>query len=342
MNSRSLTLFAVTLLLATAFVPTPVAGQDDGEAERDRRVEVSSGEERVEISLLPRGDGGEDEPVNVRFATGNATLTLAHGSGAPALELQLRMGPLVEFEDQNGNGSYDPGEPLASAWALAGEAEDDEDVNGTARWGAPIVTNATRGEDAGRRVTVPAELGEGASINLGLTAFGSHAQLPNTTLTPTGAKLDLAIAGYPYQGNNTMLALLVQAEASEAREINRQHESFARVEQGVVVTPEGEPAALMIAWRDTARVDGQLRPVTTSEMDPGAEDTPGVYQPEVDPNVTQRQLALGYDRGNRIVHDFRTDVALGAETQEDAPGPRFLAALAAIGVASALRRRTLP
>lgn len=344
MQARSLAVLTGLLLLAPALAtPSSMAQTDRDEGEPDRRVEVTGEDERVEVSLLPSEEAsGEAEPVHVRWAEANATLRLVHGSGPEQLGLQLRLGPLVEFEDENGNGTYDPGEAIASVWALAGDAEDDEDVNGTANWSDATVANATRGGEPGRRVVVPAELGEGASLRLRLEAFGRHAQLPNTTLTPTGAKIDLAIESFPYQRNASQLALFVAAEASQAREVNRQHSSFTQAEEGVVVTPEATPSALMIAWRDTARVDGRALPVATSEMDPGVEDTPSVGQPERDANVTERQFALGYARGNVIEHDLRTDVATASATQNGTPGPPLAAALAALAAAGALLRRPRP
>lgn len=341
MHARSIAVLTGLLLLAPALAAPPSGAQADrGEREPDRRVDVSSEDRRVEVSLLPPEEASDEaEPVHVRWATANATLRLVHGTGAEQLGLEIRLGPLVEFEDENGNGTFDPGEPIASVWALAGNAEDDEDVNGTASWSDAVVANATRGGKQGKRVTVPAALGEGASLRLRLEALGQHAQLPNTTLTPTGAKLDLEIESFPYQRNASQLALFVAAEASQAREVNRQHSSFTQAEEGVVVTPEGTPAALMIAWRDTARVDGRALPVATSEMAPGVEDTPSVGQPERDANVTERQFALGYARGTVIEHDLRTDVATASATQNGAPGPPLAALLAALAAAGTLRRR---
>lgn len=343
MRTRPLALLAIALLLASLLPVPPALAQEPTPDDEggERRVGVDVDGDAVVVSLVPL-EGESGDLVEVLFTSSDATLTVAHSSGQRRPALETRLGPLIEYEDEDGNGSFDPGEPIVSAWALEGESDDGDDVNGSVDWGDAKVTNVTRSGNEGKRVVIQGDLGEDGQATLRFEAFGEHAAVANGTLTPTGAAVDLMIESFPFQRNGTGLAMLLTSEASGDREVNRQHGTFDEAEESVVITPTDEGAeGLLIAWQDNATVDGVSAPVTTTDVQEGVEGTPRETgpddeQPDVpgDPNVTEVELALSYPRGDVVVHQLRTDViASSAEASDETPGPAASLVLLAIALA---------
>lgn len=350
----------VGLVLAAAVaLAIPVGAQDggqEGEASQDasRTVDVETSEEAARIHLRPANGSGE-APVTIGFSTQNGTLEIRHGEADAENLLAVVLDSFVEYRDENGNETFERTEPIASTWSIAQAAREGND---SVEWAPPTVTNASLGGGEGRAVIFSASLGDEGRFELRLRASGEEIQAQNTTLEPTGAAVDFLIE-YPYEANGTDLALLLTTRTREEAEIATEHRVMADNEQGVVVTHrEGERTAnLLMAWRTSAIVDGQRRPVVTVEQrdvsqareDPSSrprqESPRGEYDGEGSPaaggeNVTIDQFTLSYERGEEIFHEGRAEVTTSAiEEENGAPVLPVAVALAAVATGGWLRRR---
>lgn len=307
------------LLLAAGCLAALGAAQPD---EGSRTVDVAADEAGVAIHLEPE-DGGDREPVTIGFSTRNATVTVEHEPLRGGLEILLDS--LVEFEDENGNGVFDPTEPVASAWRIS-QAGGQGGPNGSVDWDPPRVTNVTHEGIEGKRATMQAEIGDEGAFEVRLEAYGERVTVDNTTVRPTGVAVDL-VYRYPFQANQTDLALLLTTRAAEDQGISTEHEAMDETMTGVVTTYVDDPMAtsLLMGWGTNASVDGERRPVETFEQPDRSErggdpSTPQEEQrrrseyngirpdrPEGQ-NVTIDQFTLSYERGQRIVHDGKAEV----------------------------------
>lgn len=353
--------FLVTLLLLVAGFAITVGGQDAGHEgasqETSRTVEVETGEEGARIHLRP-ADGAGGDLVSVDFSSRSGTLEIRQEpQGEPGAEHRLEMvfDSLVEYQDENGNGTFDRTEPVASTWRIA---QAGREANGSVDWASTKVTNTSLDGADGRRVVSSASLGDEGRFEVRLRAFGEPIETRNTTLEPTGVAVGF-IVGYPYEANGTDLALLLTARAGEQAEIGTEHRALTGSEEGVVVTRrEGEQAtSLLMAWRTSAIVDGQRRPVETLQQPDVSEarDDPSSPQQEQrrraqydgdgsaawgGENVTIDQFTLSYERGDRILHEGRAEVTTSpiAGEENGAPALPLALALAAIATGGWLRR----
>lgn len=373
--ARLLALLTVGLLLAVAPLPAVASGTEesvderendnekdqfnedddggDGEGDDDRRkVDVSIDSGGVEIKLERETASSEDE-IKVRFDFDDAEFETKYESEAgdteTEMKLQAQLLSLAEYRDANNNSRYDAGEPLTSSWAFSDESGDeDADVaanaaGGTVHWGTPTLSDVTIENQTGKKIRVPAQLGSG-SVVLVLWVFGDFVDLENSTLKPTSVKIDIVIHDYPYKANDTALALFLQTESKTEFEVEHDHDEMEDDEEGVAASDlvGGEPVSLVFTWKDSATVDGASKPVYTTSLRTRSEaDT------EDGESETERKelFALSYARGNEIVHDPESYVAIeSASSGNGIPGLMGSAALAAVALAAlaAVRERRRP
>lgn len=365
-DKRKLVPVLVGVLLAAGTSALLVAGQQgSGGApdEVERTVDVRTGQGGVEIHL-DRKDRASQDPVTVGFSTRNATLDVVYQGEreGETHRLEVKLETLLEYRDSNGNGSFDSGEPVPSAWGVGREdgGQEQED-NGSVTWGSASVRNLTRHGHDGQRVLLPARIGETGSFELRMQAFGEGTEVQNTTLKPTGVQIDLVV-DYPFEANETDLAMLVTVHAAEGVEIGSQHRAFGEDEEGIVVTRRGERQAanLLFAWRENATVDGRPLPVEKTVIPAERAGQAGVTSPQEEQrrrsqyngngtsvdageNVSVSQFGLSYERGDRIVHRAKAEVAIASiDDANAAPALSVGLALAALAAAGVLHRRTGP
>lgn len=353
--SRLLALLVATTLLA-AF-PLSAAAQeteepqgtededdqaDRGGADEDKRlVKVSVASDGVKIEL-ERESAVQEDKVEVTAKLPDAEFLLKYegkaGENKTEMELQARFLALAEYRDANGNGRYDPGEPIVSVWALSPGSEDEEvdgnKPNGTVGWQSPTASDVTEGGTSGKKIHAPGQLGTDGSFELVFWVFGDYVDLAGSTLKPTSVKIDVIIRDYPYQASDTALAMLLRIESKSESQLDRGHEEMDDDEEGVAASADlgGAPVSLVFTWKDSAKVDGASSPVrtTTLRSEIETEQKNGESKDE-----RKEQFALSYARGSEIVHDPELYVAIGsADTGFGIPGWTGGAALVAAAVAT--------
>lgn len=352
------------LLIGTVFLPMGgLAQDDDAEDEADNETgeneteenetedreddETEEGEEKRKLTVeregngvqisLERETGPSEDEVKMAWKADDATFELEHESENETREienkLEAKFGALAEYRDGNDNGRYDPGEAIVSGYVLGDEPEDEDELNltGDASWQTPSIEDVTVDGKDGKKITSTAELGDEGTLTLRFLVFGDLVSLNGTSLSPTGAKIDIVVASYAFQANGTDLALFLetQSENEFEQEIDDDEET------GVAAAGQVDQTEILLVftWKDSAEVDGSTQSVAMTvleeEMETETEDGESSTEHE-------RRFALSYPRGERIVHDPKAEVQTAA-VANGAPAPGLIAALAtlaAVAVAS--------
>lgn len=319
---------------------------DDERREGDearRRVEVSRSDEGV-VFELEKEDAASEEKVKIEFDTGDSELKLeferedeeARGNDTveseATFEYKVELMRLVEYDDVDGD------LVLSDADNVTSEVDFD-DVD----WSVGDVEDISAGGEDGKTVTVTADLGANGTFEMVFYAFGDFAQVNATSLRPTDVKIDFVVDGYPWEGNDTRLALDLKIEVKSEHEVESE-------DGGTSVNATAEDISGYFTWAPTAEVDGVETNVTSdvyedttkTETETETDDDGAESEAEVE---REQKLTLNYERGDRIVHDPVLGVQYASVTaQNPLPfvGPLAVVAglvLAAVFVARARKRR---
>lgn len=311
--------------------------EDQAEREEDRRIEIQTEANNVEISLEREVGEAEDE-VEMTWDADEATFTLEHESENETQEteneLKVVLGALAEYEDRNNNSRYDPGEALASGWTLGDEYDGDQDLEGEAEWRPATIEDITHDGDQGKLITSTASLGEEGTLTLRFLVFGEFVNLNGTDLSPTSAKIDIIIENYPFQENGTDLALFLETETEN--EIEQEIEDDD--ETGIQATNAADEldSSLVFTWLNHADVDGETQPVETTLLE---EEVETEIEEGESSTEHERSFVLSYPRGEEIVHDPKAEVLLASNATTDVPTIGLPAVLAVLATVSGLLTR---
>lgn len=285
--------------------------EDDDDEDR-RKVEVSTDEDGLRIRL-ERENASVEDKIEMGFKTEDAKFEVKFeqeaGDAETEMKLEAQFLVLAEYRDGNGNGRYDVGEPLVSAWALA----DEEGVRGVdvdttpISWGAPSAEDVTLGNVSGKKIIVPATFDGAGEFQLVMHVFGDFVDLNGSDLKPTSVKIDVVIGSYPFAENDTALALFLETESKRELEIEHGHDDLDDDEDGIAATQDlnGTAVSLVFAWKEFADVDGVQRPVNTTTIRLTEETEAGEWE-------RKELFAFSYARGTNITHDPEVFVSIQA------------------------------
>lgn len=317
--------------------------EDEDDDERKVHVEVDGLEAKIRLERETRAS---EDKIELRFDASDARLEVKYEAEANRTEteqkLVARFHEIIEYVDADGDGAYDEGETIASAYRLGGDKGISENVTGEARWEAITMSDITRENATGKRLESRATFGEGGVFGLVFYVFGDFTMLDGSTLQPTEAKIDILIQRYPYERDDTRLGVVLTLKAKE--EFERDHEFVDADEAGVAAsgTTSDVSFSLVFTWKETALVDGVDTPVRATVL---KDSTKAQSERDDDGQESKTEqkllLVLSYARGDDILHDPTAGVSyetLSAETSA-VPGPGLALAAAAAGAAALLARR---
>ncbi len=240
---------------------------------------------------------GSPRPA-VAMDAGRAMASL-HRDGIHSLGLQLDT--LLEYEDENDNGAYDIGETVHQRIPLRGGVFE-------------MVVDA---ENQTRDVVYPIDNGQ-------LILRFHFKDVQNAAV---GAKFDVIIDGYPYQGNDTHLALGMRVDSQAGLKVDEVHGEPALVGQ----TGEQVP---YLSWEGDVQVDNATHSVGSSIH---LSSTQGRE------NADNAILYWSYPQGESIHHDPILGVTPGIDAFVGDWAPYLLGAAgvaALMGIGYTARRRT--
>lgn len=325
--------------------------EDDEGDEDKRKVEVSTDEDGIEIKL-ERESAAQEDKIEMSFDFEDAEFEVKFeaevGDNETEMKLEAQFQAVAEYRDANGNGRFDSGEPIVSFWMLSTDGGDEPEgagePAGTVDWQTPSVSDATVGNLTGKKITAPARLGPNGTFELRFFVFGDFVDLANSSLKPTSVKIDIEIRNYPFEANDTALALFLKTKAKTEVEVEHDHEDLEDDEVGVAAssTLGGEPVSLVFAWKDSATVDGAPMPVATTTLRSKTETEQDEGKLE---SKKTDEFALSYARGAVIIHDPEAFVSI-EPARAGIPGwtlgATLVALVASLVLVGRLRRRAGP
>lgn len=316
-------------------------GEDDdreGDDHREKRkLSLDVGDLKANIKL-ERDLAGVEESVKIGFDAEKAKLEVKRemedARNESEQKLEARFLALLEYVDGNGNGAYDAGETIASAYSL-GNAEKDAKVptNASVEWSSILVTDVASGNVTGKKLSSRASFGPNATFGLDFYVYGAFTLVGDAPLEPTEAKVDIIIQHYPYVRADSALAVLVDLKAkeefkSEDRDDDDGPGVFSEMTEGNL------SFRLRFTWLPNATVDGVDRAIHSTLL----KDRQEAGNDEIEHKA---RVAIGYPRGDLIVHDPTVGVSYetASATTRDVPFPAVALALAACVVSAVIRRR---
>jgi hypothetical protein len=292
----SLIVFLIcTILVMSIFSPTALASEDDSdddgidddtEEHNERGVHIDFELYEIELkSVLLSGDthheieieldSVDEIKVQMEFSKFNNT-------PEPEIEVSVEFREIIEFVDSNENGIYDSGDEDVSVYDLR-EADYNE------------IEYATRTTSDGETEHILTAQTSDGVFKVVVHAVGSFAVIESGTLSPSEIKIDLIIQNFPYEEDNSQLALFSKLETEE--EYEEEHEGEDHIdddsddEHKVILT--AADAEGYFTWADNADVDGVDTPVSSST------------ETEEDGDL---KLYFVYERGTAINHDPKLGV----------------------------------
>jgi hypothetical protein len=296
--------FLAMLLVVNLFAPTVIASEDDEDDDgiddetedlNERGVHVDQEPKRVEIeSVLLNADRIEEIEVEMRAEDAikvKLEFSKHNNSVEPELEISVEFREIIEFIDENGNGLYDNGDDEISSYDLRDTFYDD----------ITYYTQTT--VDGETEHIMEAQTSDGI-FKVVMHAVGNFAKIESGVLTPSEIKLDLIIQNYPYEEDDSQLALMSKLESElevedeheheeEHGEIGEDHLSEEEDEHEEKLVISSSDVTGFFSWLDTAEVDGVSTPVKTT------------WKNESDGGV---KLYFAYERGTSINHDPKIGV----------------------------------
>lgn len=282
-------LVVFTLLVLGSFPPSALAeddSDDDGiddetEEHNERGVHIDFEPYEIELkSVLLSGDTHHEieievdswEEIKVQFE-----FSKFNNTPEPEIEISVEFREIIEFQDNNDNGKYDGGDDEVSTYDLREAGY--EEIDYTTR-------TTTDGET---EHILTAQTTDGVFMVV-VHAVGNFATIESGTLSPSEVKIDLIITNYPYEEEDTQLALFSKLESEE--EMEEEHgEGGTDNEEKVVIT--AADAEAYFSWAENADVDGVDTPVLTTTK----------TEEDGDMNIY-----FNYKRGETINHDPKLGV----------------------------------
>lgn len=307
---RKIRIFLVLLVVFGLLFAVPVMADHDGDSEEadevSRSVEIERDDTSIEIEL--EREDGHGDGLEISFDQEKAEFEVEYSSEANATEVENKLEAsfqlLAEYRDGNGNGQYDVGEEIVSAWQLSEEDEDDfEDVERErVSWQSLVIEDETVDGRTGKKITSTASMGDG-EVTLTAHVFGNFVNLGESSLKPTDVKLDIGVEEYPFQAEDTALTLFVDTETS--REIEAEDDEDIEDDEEAVsssILRDNREISLVFSWKKTAQADGVRADVATTLIKEGMESEVDSDESEIE---HERVFTFSYPRASSILHDPR-------------------------------------
>lgn len=299
-------------------------GEEEEEIEREVETEVGDKEVKIESTLSKEGapkeienkfelefDVDEKVEMELKYAEEVETENIEREI---ELEFKVKFDSIVEFVDNNGDGLYDEGEEI-SVYELDG-AE------------FMLIDYVTNTIDNLTMHTISTQTTDGV-FKATLHVAGRAMSVGGELVKPNEVKIDIEITNFPYQENDSKLALKTELESTmeteeEKREIEGTNEEEVQVTSGNY--------GGFFSWKKTALVDGVSREVKSTAV-------------SEDPEEGEKEFYLIYEHGDKIVHDPKIGVrgAIAGPIAEinwtTVIVAAIVAALVSIGVTSLMLKR---
>ena len=289
---RALRLPAVLASLLLVLGVGVAAGDEDDE--REVQVDVSSS--KAVVKSESKAPDRKDELV-LEFDNGEHLFLLKYESedGDEELEAEVKveLEGLLEWRDLNGNGRLDPD---------AGEVVQRvslDDLDPSSVTFDPVEVEGVQGVKVVGASSAPDKHGD-LALTLTLHAFGQFLEVGGTSLEPTSMKFDIHIEGFPYQEEDSALALSATVEMKAEAEAEGVEE-----DGGEAIAARIGKYVSFFSWGAGVSVDGQ--PGTVGQTVVKREEK-SELEGDGQESKLKSELYLLYPRGESILHDPKLGV----------------------------------
>ena len=265
---------------------------DDQERYQQRKMEMEFERNRTRIRSEWGQDDYEDE-LEILFEIDHGPrLKLDYENNLHSSENELsfdvKIRELIEFRDTNRNGRYDEDDIIVNTYSF----ENSNFKN---------FTYQNQLSDDGENINFVSTQTEDDVFKMNLYFSGNFSEINNQILSPSEVKIDFIINNYPYQGEDTKLALKTMLNTKHETEMET--ESFDEIqgfsEDESVLDINSLNNGGFFSWAETVIVDGIVKPVN-STINSETEET--IKENEKFSNKISN-IYFSYPRGSNIIHD---------------------------------------
>ncbi len=284
--------FVIIFLMSNGFTAT-------AQEKEEREVKVELSQSKAVIESKSKVVGREDE-LKIEFDNGSHNFNFEYESEAAGseveVEIKVELFDLIEWRDVNGNGRYDPDVPeeLVQEIGLGDLSPRSLDYEAIEVDGVPGV----------KLVGVSADPDKYPDLTMTLTLymFGEFIEFGDNSIEPTSMKFDIEIKGFPFQRDDTSLALYAKVVMKAEAEIDDEGDKNSEDGEETIEARVGKYISFF-SWSTAVTVDGQQGTVDQNVRK---------YEQMAEPGESElvSELYLLYPRGNTIIHDPKMGVRL--------------------------------
>lgn len=288
-------------------------GDSEGEWEDEERdVDIDLDDESFRVESRRDSPRGRDT-LRAGFQLDEARLDFRFEARDGETKLRLDEWVLLEFRDENGDGSFQAGEPVLQRFRT-------EEVS----------TRELRQTDLGtfRRINATYGVGGSGTWTLSFLVPSRAIDADGVRIASTEIKFDVVIEGFPYRESGSTVAVQFRFEAES---------EFEEGEKGGIpgLFAPGAGVRGFLRWVNHSVVDGTVRSV-------GVQAVEAKFDSSVDEFEGEATITFSYARGARIVHDPSVGVTLSGLAEAIAgPMGRWVLVGAGVAVAAILVAVTL-
>ncbi len=265
---------------------------DDQERYQQRKMKIELERNRTRIRSEWGQDDYEDE-LEILFEIDHGPrLRLDYENNLHSSENELsfdvKIRELIEYRDTNRNGRYDEDDIIIDTYSF----EKSNFKN---------FTYQNQLSDDGENINFVSTQTEDEVFKMNLYFSGNFSQINNQILSPSEVKIDFIINNYPYEEEDTQLALRTMLNTKHETELET--ESFDEVqgfsEDESVLDINSLNNGGFFSWAENVIVDGIVKPIN-STINSQIEET--IRENEKISNKIIN-IYFSYPRGTNIVHD---------------------------------------
>jgi len=270
---------------------------DNQDRYQQRRMEMKFERNRTRIRSEWGQDDYEDE-LEISFEIDHGPrLKLDYEnnmySSENELSFDVRIRELIEYRDTNRNGRYDEDDVIVNNYSF----ENKKFKN---------FTYLNQLSDDGKKINFVSTQTEDDIFKMNLYFSGNFSEINNQILTPSEVKIDFIINEYPFEENDTNLALRTMLNTKHETELEAESfdESQGFSENESVLDINSLNNGGFFSWAETVIVDGIVKPVN-STVNSETEET--IRENEKISNKISN-IYFSYPQGRNIVHDPKVGV----------------------------------
>ena len=265
---------------------------DDQERYQQRKMEMEFERNRTRIRSEWGQDDYEDE-LEILFEIDHGPrLRLDYENNLHSSENELsfdvKIRELIEYRDTNSNGRYDEDDIIVNTYSFKNS-------------NFKNFTYQNQLSDDGENINFVSTQTEDDVFKMNLYFSGNFSEINNQILSPSEVKIDFIINNYPYEEEDTQLALRTM--------LNTKHETELEIESFDEIQGFSEDESVLdinslnnggfFSWAETVIVDGIVKPVNSTI---NSETKETIRENEKISNKISN-IYFSYPRGSNIVHD---------------------------------------